>query len=133
MNLNDDRLLYAIESLEGALPFEKQPSPWKFTREPEEKEWTGEDPYKPICDQIHELMLRKSGYYGNPDDGPLCNALGVAEDGIEPWRYQLARIGEKCRRLRGLAQQNPEVVADTLRDIAGHAIVALACLARQNK
>ena len=133
MNLNDDRLLDHLESAEGAVPFEKQPSPWTFTREPEEKEWIGADPYKPVCDEVHELMLRKSGYYGNPDDGPLCNAMGVAEDGIEPWRYQLARIGEKLRRLRGLAQNNPEVVRDTIRDIAGHAIVALACLAQPKK
>jgi hypothetical protein len=132
VNLNDDRLLYELESQEGAVPYEKQPSPWTFTR-PEEKEWTGEDPYKPVCDVIHQLMLRKSGYYGNPDDGPLCNAMGVAQDGIEPWRYQLARIGEKCRRLRGAAQNNPDIVRETLQDIAGHAIVALACIAEQNK
>ncbi|NBT75745.1 MAG: hypothetical protein EBT15_07225 [Betaproteobacteria bacterium] len=78
-------------------------------------------------------MLRKSRYYGNPDHGPLHNALGVAEDGIEPWRYQLARIGEKCRRLRGDAQHDGQLLRDTLIDIAGHAVVALACLNHEER
>lgn len=90
--------------------------------------WHGDDPYLEVTDLIHDLMLRKSGYYGNPDDGPLCNALGVEADGIEPWRYQLARIGEKCRRLRGEAQHEEQLLRETLIDIAGHAVVALACL-----
>lgn len=115
------------------MPFEKQPSPWKFSRKEGDDKWQGDDPYKSVCDEIHELMLRKSGYYGNPNDGPLHNALGVAEDGIEPWRYQLARIGEKCRRLRGLANQDAKVLHDTLIDIAGHAVVALACLEKQKQ
>lgn len=93
--------------------------------------WNGDDPYKVVCDTIHQLMLRKSGYYGNPDDGPLSNALGVSQDGIEPWRYQLARIGEKCRRLRGEAQYDGHLLEETLIDIAGHAVVALACLNAQ--
>lgn len=97
------------------------------------EEWHGDDPYKEVTDLIHDLMLRKSGYYGNPDDGPLCNALGVAEDGIEPWRYQLARIGEKCRRLRGSAQHDGHLLRETLIDIAGHAVVALACLNHERK
>ena len=91
-------------------------------------EWNGDDPYKEVIDAIHRLMLKKSDYYGNPDDGPLHNALGVEEDGIEPWRYQLARIGEKIRRLRGKAQHNGQLLRDTLTDIAGHAVLALACL-----
>lgn len=94
--------------------------------------WRGEDPYKEVTDTIHRLMLRKSGYYGNPDAGPLCNALGVEQDGIEPWRYQLARIGEKCRRLRGEAQYDEQLLRETLIDIAGHAVVAVACLNAKN-
>lgn len=95
--------------------------------------WRGDDPYREVTDLVHDLMLEKSGYYGNPDDGPLCNALGVAQDGIEPWRYQLARIGEKCRRLRGSAQHNGQLLRETLIDIAGHAVVALACLNHQER
>ena len=115
------------------MPFEKQPSPWKFTRKEGDNEWTGDDPYAAVVHEIHSLMLSKSGYYGNPDDGPLSNALGVALDGIEPWRYQLARIGEKCRRLRGKAQHDPNLIRATLTDIAGHAVVALACMAQEKK
>ena len=94
--------------------------------------WRGDDPYREVTDTIHKLMLRKSGYYGNPDAGPLCNALGVEQDGIEPWRYQLARIGEKCRRLRGEAQYDEQLLRETLIDIAGHAVVAVACLNAKN-
>lgn len=86
------------------------------------------DPYRPVCDHLYALLSRKRGYYGCPEDGPLANAMGVAEDGIEPWVYQLARIGEKCRRLRGDARNMDTLVIETLYDIAGHAAVAIACL-----
>jgi hypothetical protein len=83
------------------------------------------DPYKPICDMLHALLTRKRGYYGCREN-PLSNALGVAEQGIEPWVYQVARIGEKCRRLTGPLGHSS--IRETLADIAGHAIVAMAVL-----
>lgn len=83
------------------------------------------DPYWPICLGIYRLLTRKRGYYGCGEN-PLANALGVEEDGITPWKYQVARIGEKCRRLRGVLRTID--IRDTLADIAGHAIVAIACL-----
>lgn len=95
------------------------------------------DPYRPICEALHALLTRKRGYYGCPEEGPLENARGVSEQGIEPWIYQLARIGEKVRRAGGLRSQsgtltNREEVArqvrETLLDIAGHAVVAIALL-----
>lgn len=95
------------------------------------------DPYQPVCDELHALLSRKRGYYGCPDESPLANARGVQEQGIEPWVYQLARIGEKVRRAGGLQSQfgtlgNREALArkvrETLLDIAGHAVVAIALL-----
>jgi hypothetical protein len=50
----------------------------------------------------------------------------VAEDGIIPWKYQVARVGEKCRRLRGTL--GTIGIRETLLDIAGHAVVGIACL-----
>lgn len=90
----------------------------------------GEDPYRHITDKLHALLSRKRNYYGCGED-PLSNALGVEEDGIEPWRYQLARIGEKRRRLQG--QLTKEDIIETLYDIAGHAAVAIATLARDSQ
>ena len=88
----------------------------------------GDDPYRPICDELWRLLNRKRGYYGCTDN-PLENALGVSEDGIEPWVYQLARIGEKCRRLRGMiGPERTLAIRETLADIAGHAVVAMAIL-----
>jgi hypothetical protein len=85
------------------------------------------DPYAPICNELWRLLSRKRGYYGCATESPLENALGVAEDGIEPWVYQLARIGEKCRRLRGMiGTERTLAIRETLADIAGHAIVAIA-------
>lgn len=85
-----------------------------------------EDPYLPICVELWRLLSRKRGYYGCGEN-PLENALGVAEDGIEPWVYQLARIGEKCRRLRGMLGSDRTIaIRETLADIAGHAAVAIA-------
>ena len=95
------------------------------------------DPYREVCEELHALLSRKRGYYGCPDESPLANARGVKDQGIEPWVYQLARIGEKMRRSSGLQAQfgtlgNREVIAqkvrETLLDIAGHAIVAIALL-----
>lgn len=86
-----------------------------------------DDPYLPICVELWRLLSRKRGYYGCQEESPLKNALGVAEEGIEPWVYQLARIGEKCRRLRGMIGTDRTIaIRETLADIAGHAIVAIA-------
>ena len=86
-----------------------------------------DDPYLPVCVELWRLLSRKRGYYGCPEESPLENALGVAEEGIEPWVYQLSRIGEKCRRLRGMIGTDRTVaIRETLGDIAGHAVVAMA-------
>lgn len=86
-----------------------------------------EDPYLGICLDLWSLLSRKRGYYGCGQE-PLENALGVSEEGIEPWVYQLARIGEKCRRLRGMISGGETLaIRETLADIMGHAAVAIAC------
>ena len=74
---------------------------------------------------LWRLLSRKRGYYGCREN-PLENALGVAADGISPWKYQVARVGEKCRRLRGVLRTID--IRETLLDIAGHAVVGVACL-----
>lgn len=84
-----------------------------------------DDPYWGICLELWRLLSRKRGYYGCVEH-PLQNALGVAEDGISPWQYQIARIGEKCRRLRG--SLTTMGIRETIMDIAGHAVVGVACL-----
>jgi hypothetical protein len=86
------------------------------------------DPYLPLCLELWRLLSRKRGYYGC-EENPLENAMGVRDEGIEPWVYQLARIGEKCRRLRGMLESPAGTLAirETLLDIAGHAAVAIAC------
>lgn len=84
-----------------------------------------DDPYWPICLSLYRLLSRKRGYYGCRDN-PLSNALGVQEDGIVPWKYQVARVGEKCRRLRGSLETFD--IRETLMDIAGHAVVGVAVL-----
>jgi hypothetical protein len=86
------------------------------------------DPYREICDELYRLLTRKRGYYGCKQD-PLENALGVEEDGIPAWQYQAARIGEKTRRLRGPLETISR--QKTLMDIAGHAVVAIACERRK--
>jgi hypothetical protein len=86
-----------------------------------------DDPYLPICVGLWRLLSRKRGYYGCRDEHPLENALGVQNEGIEPWVYQLARIGEKCRRLRGMVGHGRTIaIRETLADIAGHAVLGIA-------
>lgn len=86
------------------------------------------DPYRAICDELYRLLTRKRGYYGCKED-PLENAMGVEQDGIPAWQYQAARIGEKTRRLRGPLETITR--QKTLLDIAGHAVVAIACERRK--
>lgn len=90
------------------------------------------DPYAEICSKLHALLTRKRGYYGCELDQPLQNALSVQDQGISPWVYQLARIGEKVRRLSGLRRaivpERSALIRETLMDIAGHAVVALAVM-----
>lgn len=87
------------------------------------------DPYQAICEEIYRLLTRKRSYYGCPNESPLANALAVLDDGIDPATYQMARVNEKLRRLRGLrGTVNHQKIRDTICDIAGHAIVAIACL-----
>jgi hypothetical protein len=92
------------------------------------------DPYLPITDELHALLSRKRNYYGCPSDEPLANALSVRDQGIEPWVYQLARIGEKVRRCGGLRGTiDSQAIRKTLMDIAGHAIVATALLDKETE
>lgn len=88
------------------------------------------DPYWKICVTLYRLLTRKRGYYGCREN-PLSNALGVQDDGIVPWKYQVARVGEKCRRLRGPLETF--AIRDTLLDIAGHAVVGIAVLDHEDK
>jgi hypothetical protein len=75
--------------------------------------------------ELWRLLSRKRGYYGCKES-PLENALGVQADGISPWKYQIARVGEKCRRLRGVLRAID--IRKTVLDIAGHAVVGIAVL-----
>jgi hypothetical protein len=84
-----------------------------------------DDPYWSICMELWRLLSRKRGYYGCKES-PLENALGVQADGISPWKYQIARVGEKCRRLRGVLRAID--IRKTVLDIAGHAVVGIAVL-----
>ena len=99
----------------------------------DESSWHAEntpgDPYRDICDELYLLLTRKRNYYGCGED-PLENALGVEADGVDPVTYQLARIGEKTRRMRGPLETITR--QKTLMDIAGHAVVAIACERRAN-
>lgn len=78
------------------------------------------DPYWGVCVSLWRLLSRKRHYY-NCWQNPLANAEAVAETGIEPWKYQLARIGEKYRRLGGPLRTID--IQRTLMDIAGHAVI----------
>lgn len=87
-------------------------------------ETTPGDPYRGLADELYALLSRKRGYYGCQED-PLENAMGVEDHGVDAWLYQVIRIGEKIRRLRGPLRAIDR--QKTLLDIAGHALVAIAC------
>jgi len=80
-----------------------------------------DDPYWGVTTSLWRLLSRKRHYY-NCTEKPLANAEAVSETGIEPWRYQLARIGEKYRRLGGPLKTID--IQRTMMDVAGHAVIA---------
>ena len=96
------------------------------------------DPYGEVCDTLHNLLTRKRGYYGCPEEHPLENALGVADFmDVPAWMYQLGRIVEKLKRCQGLSgaivHERTKLLRETILDIAGHAVVAVAVLDHEEK
>tara|TARA_R100000278_G_C5405270_1_gene141043 strand:- start:132 stop:542 length:411 start_codon:yes stop_codon:yes gene_type:complete len=89
-----------------------------------------DDPYWEACVNLYKLLSRKRNYYNCKEDA-LANAKGVEEVGIEPWKYQLARIGEKYRRLGGELKTLDNRM--TLMDIAGHSIIAAILVSEGEK
>ena len=89
-----------------------------------------DDPYWEACVNLYKLLSRKRNYYNCKEDA-LANAKGVEEVGIEPWKYQLARIGEKYRRLGGEMKTLDNRM--TLMDIAGHSIIAAILVSEGEK
>lgn len=122
-----------MPELSTCVPKMKTPTPPASGANTDESSWpagnTAGDPYLAICQELYRLLTRKRDYYGCGED-PLENALGVAEDGVDPVTYQVARIGEKTRRMRGPLETVTK--QKTLMDIAGHAVVAIACERRAN-
>lgn len=122
-----------MPELPTCVPKTKTPTPPASGQSTDASSWPAEnthgDPYREICDELYLLLTRKRNYYGCGED-PLENALGVEADGVEPVTYQLARIGEKTRRMRGPLETITR--QKTLMDIAGHAVVAIACERRAN-
>jgi hypothetical protein len=84
--------------------------------------------------RFHELLAvlasmhgAKGADYGTEDD-PLANCHESAEFGVEPWRYLLARVGEKVRRLKVYARTGRlanEGVEDSLLDVAACSLLTL--------
>ena len=91
------------------------------------------EPYYTLCLEVCRLLIGKREYYGCTPTNPLDNAQAASAWGLEPWKYQAIRIGEKIGRLKGLPNSPAGAVTirDTLMDIAGHAIIALATLDAQ--
>jgi len=110
---NSEELQLHIETLLGKLSLLQQ-----------------DDPYWGACVNLHRLLSRKRNYYNCKEDA-LANAKGVEEVGIEPWKYQLARIGEKYRRLGGDLKTIDSRM--TLMDIAGHSIIAAILVSEGEK
>ncbi len=93
----------------------------------------GGEPYYTLCLEVCRLLIDKREYYGCTPTNPLDNAQAASAWGLEPWKYQAIRIGEKIGRLKGLPNSpyGAVTIRDTLMDIAGHAIIALATLDAQ--
>jgi len=110
----------------------------EYAHPPGENSMRDNDPFPALISELGGLLSRKQNYYGCGMDS-LENALSVAEDGITPWVYQAARVREKMSRLKGLrgaivsSEETYAQIRETLRDIAGHALVAIAVLEREKK
>lgn len=87
-----------------------------------------------ILDELRVLHDRKRADYGREGD-PLANVRGSVEWGIAPWVGAMARVSDKVRRLQSFVQKGAlanESAADSLRDIAVYAIIALILLEEEH-
>ena len=84
------------------------------------KENAVEDIHRQICDEIHQLFLRKNADYGDAfaraRETIPCYTLGKLHDKFS--RYMNLTLGEK--------QNVDESIEDTLIDLANYAIMEVA-------
>jgi len=88
--------------------------------------------------RLARLMACKGADYGTDAD-PLANCRAATALGLPAWVGVALRLGDKYARLQRLVRRRlregaavgavaDETVADTLRDLAGYSLIALALL-----
>ena len=84
---------------------------------------------------ILEILKKKDADYSG--DTPLSNFNMAKLLGISPFQGVLLRMGDKFSRICSLSKKAGEVkeetIKDTLRDLAGYALIALAIRERENE
>ena len=87
-----------------------------------------------ILAELGALHDKKAADYGRDDD-PLANVRAAEEWNVAPWIGAMIRLTDKVRRLQSLAKKGSlanESAADSLRDIAVYAIIALILLEEEH-
>jgi hypothetical protein len=79
---------------------------------------------------LGELHDKKQADYGKDDD-PFANIRSASEFGVPSWTGALIRMNDKMNRLKAFSIRGSlenESAADSLRDIAVYALIALVLL-----
>jgi len=88
-----------------------------------------------ILKELGDLHDRKQADYGRDTD-PFANVRASEEWGVTPWVGAMIRATDKVRRLQRFAQRGilmNEGAADSLRDLAVYAVIALVLLEESAK
>ena len=87
-----------------------------------------------ILAELGALHDKKAADYGRDDD-PLANVRAASEWNVAPWIGAMIRLTDKVRRLQAFAKKGSlanESAADSLRDIAVYAVIALMLLEEEH-
>lgn len=93
----------------------------------------GSERFHAILDELGALHDRKQADYGRETD-PFANVRASEEWGVPAWVGAMVRATDKVRRLQRFAQKGVllnEGAADSLRDLAVYAVIALVLLEEQ--
>ena len=96
---------------------------------------TPPSPVVKILRELEQLHVSKSADYGTGED-PMANLRASIAFGVDPWIGTIIRANDKMARLQAAASGSTlrnEGVEDSLLDLAGYAVLALALKREQDR
>ena len=92
---------------------------------------------KVTLDNLQDLIKRKQADYVN-GKGPFANFEQASDFGVDPFKGVMLRMGDKFQRIKSFCSQGElqvknEGVEDSLSDLIGYSLIALAMLEEKKR